>query len=198
MEFFGIGLPELLVIMVVALVVLGPERIPEAARTLGKGIGDFRRAMEPARSAWRDLTGEITNDTTEVQGAVRSTTTSISNSIKPGNKGAVTTAIPTENPWTVHPIMEGMTSEERAKFMEGGEIPERIQAELAAKQAARANGGGYTPEVVDLDYPMPHSTVKYQPAPAFFPEVEDIEYPKPASTSTSIQPEETKPDEQNQ
>lgn len=41
---FGIGMPELLVIMVVALVVLGPKRLPEVARTLGKGLAEFRRA----------------------------------------------------------------------------------------------------------------------------------------------------------
>ena len=41
---FGIGMPELLVIMVVALVVLGPKRLPEVARSLGKGLAEFRRA----------------------------------------------------------------------------------------------------------------------------------------------------------
>lgn len=41
---FGIGMPELLVIMVVALVVLGPKRLPEVARMLGKGLAEFRRA----------------------------------------------------------------------------------------------------------------------------------------------------------
>jgi Tat protein translocase TatB subunit len=41
---FGIGMPELLVILVVALVVLGPKRIPEIARALGKGLAEFRRA----------------------------------------------------------------------------------------------------------------------------------------------------------
>jgi len=40
---FGIGMPELLVIMVVALVVLGPTRLPELARTLGKAMAEFRR-----------------------------------------------------------------------------------------------------------------------------------------------------------
>ena len=40
---FGIGMPELLVILVVALVVLGPNRLPELARTLGKAMAEFRR-----------------------------------------------------------------------------------------------------------------------------------------------------------
>ena len=41
---FGIGMPELMVILVVALVVLGPKRLPEVARALGKGLAEFRRA----------------------------------------------------------------------------------------------------------------------------------------------------------
>lgn len=40
---FGIGMPELVVILVVALVVLGPSRLPELARTLGKAMAEFRR-----------------------------------------------------------------------------------------------------------------------------------------------------------
>jgi sec-independent protein translocase protein TatA len=43
---FGMGLPELLVILVVALVVFGPGKLPELGSALGQGIRDFRKAFE--------------------------------------------------------------------------------------------------------------------------------------------------------
>jgi sec-independent protein translocase protein TatA len=43
---FGIGVPELLVILVVALIIFGPGRLPEIGGALGKGIRDFKKAFE--------------------------------------------------------------------------------------------------------------------------------------------------------
>ena len=43
---FGIGVPELLVILVVALLIFGPGKLPEIGSALGKGIRDFKRAFE--------------------------------------------------------------------------------------------------------------------------------------------------------
>lgn len=40
---FGIGTTELLIIMLVALIVLGPTKLPGIARSLGKALGEFRR-----------------------------------------------------------------------------------------------------------------------------------------------------------
>ncbi len=41
---FGIGVPELILILVVGLIVFGPGKLPEVARSLGKGIREFKKA----------------------------------------------------------------------------------------------------------------------------------------------------------
>jgi TatA/E family protein of Tat protein translocase len=47
---FGIGTQEILLILVVVLLLFGGKRLPEIARTLGKGVGDFKRAVRDVQS----------------------------------------------------------------------------------------------------------------------------------------------------
>lgn len=47
---FGVGPTELLVILVIALLVLGPKRLPELAHSLGKGLAEFRKATSDLSS----------------------------------------------------------------------------------------------------------------------------------------------------
>ena len=53
---FGIGMTELMVIFVIGLVVLGPKRLPELARTLGKSLAEFRRASNEMRREFMEAT----------------------------------------------------------------------------------------------------------------------------------------------
>ena len=48
---FGIGMPELLIILAVALIVLGPKKLPDVAKALGKGFAEFRRTMAEVRDS---------------------------------------------------------------------------------------------------------------------------------------------------
>jgi sec-independent protein translocase protein TatB len=62
-RMFGLGMGEILMVLLVALLVLGPEKLPDAARTIGKGLRDLRRHT-------RDIEDTIAKDE-QLGGAVR-------------------------------------------------------------------------------------------------------------------------------
>ena len=48
--FGSIGMPELIIIFVIALIIFGPRKLPELGRSLGKSLGEFKRASNELRS----------------------------------------------------------------------------------------------------------------------------------------------------
>ena len=48
--FGSLGLPELMLIFAVALIVFGPRKLPEIGRTLGKALGEFKKATDDLKS----------------------------------------------------------------------------------------------------------------------------------------------------
>jgi TatA/E family protein of Tat protein translocase len=55
---FGIGMQEMVVIFVIALLVFGPTRLPQLARSLGRAMAEFRRASTDLRQTLLDATRE--------------------------------------------------------------------------------------------------------------------------------------------
>jgi TatA/E family protein of Tat protein translocase len=48
---FGIGMPELIIIFLIALIIIGPKRLPDLARALGKGLAEFRKATTELKAS---------------------------------------------------------------------------------------------------------------------------------------------------
>jgi Tat protein translocase TatB subunit len=74
---FGLGMPEILLILAIALIVIGPQKLPDLAKTLGRAMGEFKRSAQ-------DLKRSIDMDTTLQD--VKSTTTDLKDVIKDPRK----------------------------------------------------------------------------------------------------------------
>jgi sec-independent protein translocase protein TatB len=48
---FGIGMQELLLILVIALIILGPKKLPDVAKSLGKALNEFKRATSDLKES---------------------------------------------------------------------------------------------------------------------------------------------------
>jgi len=59
---FGIGMTEMIVIAVIGLIVLGPKRLPELARTLGRTLAEFRRSANDLRREFSGVMDETRID----------------------------------------------------------------------------------------------------------------------------------------
>ncbi|MBI1885531.1 MAG: twin-arginine translocase TatA/TatE family subunit [Chloroflexi bacterium] len=83
MDFLGIGLPELLVVLLVALIIVGPKRLPEAAAQIARAIRTLRRYATEATSELRAEFEEATKDFEGVRGELREFSRSLDKEIRP-------------------------------------------------------------------------------------------------------------------
>jgi Tat protein translocase TatB subunit len=91
---FGIGIPEFLVIIVIALIFVGPERLPEVIKTFSRLFADFRKATddvsEELRNARQMLEEEIRQAEREAQAEPPSPSTILPPGDQPGGTPAST------------------------------------------------------------------------------------------------------------
>lgn len=131
---FGIGTGELLLLALIALLVLGPERMPKLARDLGKTVGDLRRTSDELRSEFlnadRTLNIEKALDAATKGTPAADTATATESAVgeAPAEGGATQAAVATE---TAEPPPIPPEPEETAFDRELRLARERIDRESA-------------------------------------------------------------------
>jgi TatA/E family protein of Tat protein translocase len=64
---FGIGLPELIIILIVVLIVFGPKKLPDLAKSLGKGMAEFKKVTDEFKSTVESDISGIENEFKDVK-----------------------------------------------------------------------------------------------------------------------------------
>jgi len=73
---FGIGMPELFLILAVALIVIGPKKLPDLAKSLGRAMGEFKKATHELKQSI-----DINSDLKDVKDEFEKTTHELKQSI---------------------------------------------------------------------------------------------------------------------
>ena len=105
---FDFGFSELMVLAVVALVVIGPERLPKVAKQAGQWMGSLRRYVDDVKSdinrqmelsELRDLQTQVTDAARDLQDSVKSTVSGVQSSLDEVQKTLEGTDTPPATDW---------------------------------------------------------------------------------------------------
>jgi sec-independent protein translocase protein TatA len=89
--FGSIGMPELIIIFVIALIIFGPRKLPELGRSLGKSLAEFKRASNELKSTLEE----------EIRLEEQRTTFEASKAANTAQAGATATPEPATDPMAV-------------------------------------------------------------------------------------------------
>ncbi len=81
-----LGMGELVVIFVLALLVFGPKKLPELGRTFGKGMAEFKRASNELKSTFQREMDNIERETRDVKDATRAVSKDLTNTYYDDNE----------------------------------------------------------------------------------------------------------------
>jgi len=104
-----LGVPEMAVIFILALVLFGPKKLPELGRTIGKAMTEFRRASNDLKATFEREMHTLERENESIQATTRKTAQEISDATYKELTEATYDAVPQETMW--NPLEEAMKEE---------------------------------------------------------------------------------------
>ncbi len=73
--FGSIGMPELMLIFLLALLIFGPKKLPEIGKSIGKGLAEFKKASDDLKRTIEHEMDQVKTETTGIKDTVAQTIT---------------------------------------------------------------------------------------------------------------------------
>ena len=83
----NLGMQEIIVIFILALIVFGPRKLPELGKTLGKGLAEFKKASNELRQTWEDEV-RLEKEKDAVQGILKDTSNEVTGILDDSSTGS--------------------------------------------------------------------------------------------------------------
>ncbi|KFA93342.1 Sec-independent protein translocase protein TatB [Archangium violaceum] len=148
---FNIGAGELILIVVVALLVLGPQKLPEFARTIGKFVREFRRQTDEVRTV---VEREFYKMDQEIQDEPRPP-------VHPATPAVLPSPVPA--PLPVPPSVIGAPEVAQAPEPQGAEAVVAQAASTASPTAEPSAAGAAEPDALPRLEPIPGTVARNAP-----------------------------------
>ena len=124
---FGIGMPELLLLLAIALIVIGPKKLPDLAKSLGRALGEFKKATSELKQSM-----EIDSELSDVKSAFDELNQDIKTTIDP--------YAPTAEESTAEPYLQDPQSTDKAKTQaEDEESPPKVDEAVPAPDSGNTS-----------------------------------------------------------
>jgi TatA/E family protein of Tat protein translocase len=135
---FNIGLPELLIIVAIALIVFGPNKLPELARAFGRAMREFKKATEEVKESFEAETKDLEELKNTLSGERDNLLTDLA-------EGASET--PEEAPSSSEATTEGIMESEASTYAEAPPVEEASPSSESGKaEKDKKEGPGGTQE----------------------------------------------------
>ncbi len=159
---FGIGLPEMVIIVVIALIFIGPQQLPDVIRSVGRGLVQLKRATNDIRTTVQDEMSQIekeldVKELKDVKDEVQNTIGNVSATFNPLGR----TPSSGEELEQLADRMEGKpaaASEEKSPAAQA--ITEAVQKQVAAREAKEAAAAAEAPEAEAKPEASPEAPAK--------------------------------------